>query len=149
MVLLFFDFGSGEILLIVLAIFLIFGPDKIPEMARSLGKLINDVKRASEDVKTEINKEADRKDREKRLKEYQDRLDLQQDKDKVVNDKKDDTAEHDKGDVNDTAVDDSKIKISSPKDSVSTKNASRINDELNTKIDKNKTNFEENESLTN
>ena len=68
--LLFFDFGSGEIMLIVLAIFLIFGPDKIPGMARSLGKFINEVKRASDDIKTEINREADKKEREQKLEEY-------------------------------------------------------------------------------
>lgn len=68
--LLFFDFGSGEILLIVIAVFLIFGPSKIPEMARGLGKFINEVKRASEDIKTEINREADRQEREKKLSEY-------------------------------------------------------------------------------
>jgi len=72
--LLFFDFGSGEIVLIVLAIFLIFGPDKIPEMARGLGKFINEVKRASEDIKTEINREADKKEREKKLEEYKSRI---------------------------------------------------------------------------
>ncbi len=77
MALLFFDFGSGEILLILLVVFLIFGPDKIPELARSIGKVINDVKRASEDIKTEINKEADRKDREKRLQEYKSKIALQ------------------------------------------------------------------------
>jgi Tat protein translocase TatB subunit len=68
--LLFFDLGSGEILLIVVAIFLIFGPSKIPELARGLGKFINEIKRASEDIKTEINREADRQEREKKLAEY-------------------------------------------------------------------------------
>jgi len=68
--LLFFDFGSGEILLIIIAVFLIFGPSKIPEMARGLGKFINEIKRASEDIKTEINREADRQEREKKLTEY-------------------------------------------------------------------------------
>lgn len=72
--LLFFDFGSGEIMLIVLAIFLIFGPDRIPEMARGLGKFINEVKRASEDIKTEINREADKKERERKLDEYKSRM---------------------------------------------------------------------------
>lgn len=76
MTLLFFDFGSGEILLILLVVFLVFGPEKIPELARGLGKLINDVKRATEDIKTEINKEADRKEREKKLEEYKKNLDL-------------------------------------------------------------------------
>ena len=76
MTLLFFDFGSGEILLILLVVFLVFGPDKIPELARNLGKVINDVKRASEDIKTEINKEADRKEREKKLEEYKKNIGL-------------------------------------------------------------------------
>jgi sec-independent protein translocase protein TatA len=68
--LLFFDLGSGEIFLIVIAVFLIFGPSKIPELARGLGKFINEVKRASEDIKTEINREADRQERDKKLAEY-------------------------------------------------------------------------------
>jgi len=70
LVLLLFDLGSGEIFLIVLAIFLVFGPGKIPELARGLGKFINEIKRASEDVKTEINREADRIDREKKRDTY-------------------------------------------------------------------------------
>lgn len=70
MKLLLFDFGAGEIILVVLAILLVFGPGKIPEIARNLGKFINEIKRASEDIKTEINKEADRIDREKRLAKY-------------------------------------------------------------------------------
>lgn len=74
MTILFFDFGSGEILLILLVVFLVFGPDKIPELARNIGKVINDVKRASEDIKTEISREGDRKDREKRLAEYEAKL---------------------------------------------------------------------------
>jgi len=57
-------------MLVVLAVLLVFGPGKIPEIARGLGKFINEIKRASEDIKTEINREADRIDRDKRLAEY-------------------------------------------------------------------------------
>ena len=57
-------------MIVVLAILLVFGPSKIPEIARGLGKFINDIKHASEDIKTEINREADRIDREKRLEDY-------------------------------------------------------------------------------
>ena len=39
-------------------------------MARGLGKFINDIKRASEDIKHEINREADKQERDKKLKEY-------------------------------------------------------------------------------
>jgi len=94
---LFFDFGSGEIFLIVLAIFLVFGPGKIPELARGLGKFINEIKRASEDVKTEINKEVNRIEREKKLEKYKNEVDQDLDNTKDheqdvedVNHKKDD-----------------------------------------------------------
>jgi len=57
-------------MLVVLAVLLVFGPSKIPEIARNIGKFINEIKRASEDIKTEINREADRIDRDKRLEDY-------------------------------------------------------------------------------
>jgi len=57
-------------MLVVLAVLLVFGPAKIPEIARNIGKFINEIKRASEDIKTEINREADRIDRDKRLEDY-------------------------------------------------------------------------------
>lgn len=74
MVLLFFDFGTGEIFLIVLAIFLVFGPKKIPELARTLGKVVNEIKKASEEVKSEINREADRQEREDKLQKYREQV---------------------------------------------------------------------------
>lgn len=76
MVLLFFDFGTGEIFLIVLAIFLVFGPKKIPELARTMGKVVNQIKKASEEVKSEINKEADRQEREDKLKKYREQVNI-------------------------------------------------------------------------
>jgi sec-independent protein translocase protein TatB len=60
--------------LIVLAIFLVFGPGKLPELARNLGKFINEMKRATEDIKYEINREAERKEREKKLSEYKEKV---------------------------------------------------------------------------
>jgi TatA/E family protein of Tat protein translocase len=87
--LLLFDFGAGEIMLVVLAILLVFGPSKIPEIARGLGKFINDIKHASEDIKTEINREADRIDREKRLEEYKASMDKETDIPKTKETKKD------------------------------------------------------------
>lgn len=80
MKLLLFDFGAGEIMLVVLAVLLVFGPSKIPEIARNLGKFINEIKRASEDIKTEINREANRLDREKKLTEYKTSLEENIDK---------------------------------------------------------------------
>ena len=54
-----FLFISGsETFLIVLIAVMIFGADKIPEVARSLGKGMRQVKDATNDIKREINKTA-------------------------------------------------------------------------------------------
>jgi sec-independent protein translocase protein TatA len=59
MILLFFDIGGGEIILIMLVALLLFGGDKLPELARGLGKGIRDFKDASEGVKREITNQID------------------------------------------------------------------------------------------
>src|ERR1700712_4550262 len=58
-VLLFFEFGAGEIMFICLVALLLFGGDKLPELARGLGKGIRDFKDASEGVKREITNQID------------------------------------------------------------------------------------------
>ena len=59
-ILLFLDFSGGELLVIFLAVFILFGPKKMPEIARRIGKFINEIKRASEKIKTEITDETDK-----------------------------------------------------------------------------------------
>jgi sec-independent protein translocase protein TatA len=54
-VLLFLNIGSSEMVLIVFVALLLFGGEKLPEIARGLGKGIRDFKDASEGVKREIN----------------------------------------------------------------------------------------------
>ncbi|MCF8368966.1 MAG: twin-arginine translocase TatA/TatE family subunit [Bacteroidales bacterium] len=55
--LLFFNISGGEILVILLVVYLVFGPKKIPELARMLGKGINELRRATNEIKREITKE--------------------------------------------------------------------------------------------
>ncbi|MGB4205728.1 MAG: twin-arginine translocase TatA/TatE family subunit [Bacteroidales bacterium] len=55
---LFFNISGGELLVIILAIFIVFGPSKLPEMARKLGRLMNEVKKASGDITREFRQEA-------------------------------------------------------------------------------------------
>lgn len=45
-------------MVILLVAFLVFGPNKIPEIARKIGKGMNEIRRASDEIKREINKEA-------------------------------------------------------------------------------------------
>lgn len=47
--------GGWEWVLIVLAVLLLFGGKKIPELARGLGKGIREFKDATKEVKKEIN----------------------------------------------------------------------------------------------
>ncbi|MGA1249081.1 MAG: Sec-independent protein translocase subunit TatA/TatB [Candidatus Kapaibacteriota bacterium] len=49
-----FDIGGAEFLLIGLAILLLFGPKKIPEIMQAIGKGIRYFRQAQEDLKTQI-----------------------------------------------------------------------------------------------
>ena len=51
-----FGLGGGEILLILFIILLLFGAKKLPELAKGLGKGINEFKKASKDIKEEVSK---------------------------------------------------------------------------------------------
>ncbi|MCG8183937.1 Sec-independent protein translocase subunit TatA/TatB [Tenacibaculum piscium] len=50
--------GGPEIFVIILIVVMLFGADKIPEIARGLGKGIRQVKDATNDIKKEINNTA-------------------------------------------------------------------------------------------
>lgn len=49
-----FSIGMSELLTIMLIILILFGPKRIPELARSLGRSLNELRRAAEDVKHEL-----------------------------------------------------------------------------------------------
>ena len=53
------ELSIGEMLLIAVAIVVLFGPDKLPQIARDLGQGVRKMRGAMEDVKTEILKETD------------------------------------------------------------------------------------------
>ena len=56
-----FLFISGpEIMVIMLIVVMVFGADKIPEIARGLGKGMRQVKDATNDIKKEINDTAEK-----------------------------------------------------------------------------------------
>ena len=52
--LLFQNFGAGEIIIIALVILLLFGGKKIPELMRGLGKGVKSFKDGIKDVEKEI-----------------------------------------------------------------------------------------------
>lgn len=53
-----FGISGFELLLVILVILMLFGSDKIPDIARTLGKTIRQIKYATEDIKNEIQKSA-------------------------------------------------------------------------------------------
>ncbi|GIV42110.1 MAG: hypothetical protein KatS3mg034_1420 [Vicingaceae bacterium] len=57
--LLFLDIGFSELLLIVLVVLIFFGANKVPEMMKSFGRGIYEMKKASQQVKDEITKAKD------------------------------------------------------------------------------------------
>ncbi len=50
------SFGGVEILVIVLVVLLLFGAKKIPELARGLGQGITEFRKASTDIRKELEK---------------------------------------------------------------------------------------------
>ena len=50
-----FDLGTQELILIFIVAFLVFGPKKLPELGRTLGKTIRDLKTAMRGVTDSFN----------------------------------------------------------------------------------------------
>ncbi len=57
--LLFFNISGGELAIIALLIFIVLGPDKMPEIARKFGKTMRFIRKATDDIKREINIDED------------------------------------------------------------------------------------------
>lgn len=67
-----FGIGGGELFFILLVILMLFGSDKVPEMARTFGKFMAQVKNATNDIKSEINKSAEESGIKKDIEEAMD-----------------------------------------------------------------------------
>lgn len=52
--------SMAEIGFILFVVLLVFGADKVPEIARGMGKIIRQVKNATNDIKSEIVKSAEK-----------------------------------------------------------------------------------------
>lgn len=51
--------GFAEIFFILLVVLIFFGADSIPEIARGIGRGIYEIRRATQEIKTEITRSAD------------------------------------------------------------------------------------------
>ena len=54
-----FGIGGGELIFIMFIVLMLFGSDKIPEIARTVGKTMAQIKNATNDIKSEIQKGAE------------------------------------------------------------------------------------------
>lgn len=51
-----FGIGGGELMFIIFIALMLFGSDKIPDIARTMGKAMAQLKNATNDIKSEIHK---------------------------------------------------------------------------------------------
>lgn len=57
--------GIQELILIVVIALIVFGPKKLPELGRSVGKALGEFRRASNDIKRTIEKEIEQAEEKK------------------------------------------------------------------------------------
>jgi sec-independent protein translocase protein TatB len=57
-----FNVGIGEIVAIVLVCLLLFGPERLPEMARQTGRFLGRLRLTTQDALDQLKREADLKD---------------------------------------------------------------------------------------
>lgn len=67
-----FGIGMPEFLLILVVALVVFGPKKLPELARSIGRALAEFKKSADELKENLNMGEDLKDVQKDFKEMVD-----------------------------------------------------------------------------
>lgn len=65
-----FGIGPQELIIIGIIFLVIFGPSKLPEIARDLGHFVNEARRSVEEVKSEFSPEEAHPDEDKQKPEH-------------------------------------------------------------------------------
>ena len=63
-----FGIGGQELIIIGLLLLVIFGPSKLPQMARDLGRFVNEARRSVDEFKSELMLDDEDKDRRQKRK---------------------------------------------------------------------------------
>jgi sec-independent protein translocase protein TatB len=69
-----FGIGSTELLVILVVALIVIGPSKLPDLMKTLGKGMAEFRRMSSDVKSTLEAEVDRADREQKQAEAKKQL---------------------------------------------------------------------------
>ena len=64
----FFGIGMGEILLILVIALIMWGPGRIVEIGRTLGKIVRTLRKASSDLTAQVTKELEKEEKDPPLK---------------------------------------------------------------------------------
>ena len=59
----FFGIGTGEVILILVVALIIWGPERVVEVGRTLGKMTRAFKRATFDLTSQVTKELDKEEK--------------------------------------------------------------------------------------
>ena len=81
----FFGIGPMEIILILIVALLIFGPEKLPQIGKNLGKTLRSFKKATTDLSAQVSREIEQ---EKKELSAQVGIELEQAKKELDSDKK-------------------------------------------------------------
>jgi len=65
----FFGIGFGEVLLILIVALIIWGPRRLPEIARTLGRTVRALRKATYDLTSAVTKELDIQERDSKEKD--------------------------------------------------------------------------------
>ena len=66
----FFGIGFGEVLLILIVALIIWGPKRLPEISRTLGKTVRTLRKATYDLTSAVTKEIDIQEKEDKEKNH-------------------------------------------------------------------------------
>jgi sec-independent protein translocase protein TatB len=72
----FLDIGMAEILLILIVALIIWGPRRIPEIAKTLGRMMHNLRKATTDLTREVTKEIDIEEKDSLLQPRENRGDI-------------------------------------------------------------------------